>query len=147
MQTSRVARVPGPTANPGPSYQPETPANVGLVTSASPVAVVQAHLQAFSSGDLPAVLATMAPDAEFVTGTTFVDPEEFADFFGWTMRELDPSVQIATVVLDDRTVACQFVESVTLDGERRHLNRAAFYRVDNGVITSAKVYDERVDLS
>jgi hypothetical protein len=32
---------------------------------------------------------------------------------------------------------------VTLDGERRHLNRAAFYSVDGAVITSAKVYDER----
>jgi ketosteroid isomerase-like protein len=118
-------------------------ASVREVTDASPAAVVQAHLEAFSSGDLPAMLATMAPDPVFVTGTSLVDPKEFADFFGWAIRELDPTMRITKIISDERNVACQFIESVTLDGERRHLNRAAFYSVDGAVITSAKVYDER----
>lgn len=105
--------------------------------------VVRAHLTAFSDRDLPAMLATLAPDAVFTTGTTTVDPAEFAEFFGWAMREIDPTMTITGVVADGRDVACQFVEDVTFDGERRHLNRAAFFTVDDGLITSAKVYDER----
>jgi ketosteroid isomerase-like protein len=105
--------------------------------------VVQAHLAAFSAGDLPAMLATMAPDAVFVSGTTLVPPQDFEEFFGWAMREIDPLIEVTNLVQDGRHVACQFVESVTLDGERKHLNRASFYIVDDGVITSAKVYDER----
>lgn len=89
------------------------------------------------------MLATLAPDAVFVTGTTLVAPQDFQEFFGWAMREIDPIMKITNLVVDGRHVACEFVESVTLNGERKQLNRAAFYTVDGGVITSAKVYDER----
>ena len=50
--------------------------------------VVQAHLEAFSAGDLRAMLATMAPDAVFVTGTTLVAPHDFEEFFGRAIRDL-----------------------------------------------------------
>ena len=105
--------------------------------------MVRAHLAAFSSGNLPAMLATMAPDAVFVSGTTLVAPQDFQEFFGWAMREIDPLMTVTNLVESGRHVACEFVESVTLDGERKHLNRAAFYTVDDDLIASAKVYDER----
>lgn len=105
--------------------------------------MVRAHLEAYSSGDLSATLATLAADAVFVTGTTAVAPHEFEEFFGWAIRELDPTMKIANLVVNGRHVACEFVEIVTLDGRRQQLNRAAFYTVDDDVITSAKVYDER----
>jgi ketosteroid isomerase-like protein len=105
--------------------------------------VVGRHLRSFATGDLAGVLETLAEDASFVSGTTVVPPAEFADFFGWAMRELDPAIEITTLVADGDRVACEFVESVTVDGERRRLNRAAFYRVTGGVIIAAKVYDER----
>ena len=89
------------------------------------------------------MLATMAPDAVFVTGTTLVAPHDFEEFFGRAIRDLGPTMKITNVIVDGRRVACQFIESVNLDGQRRHLDRAAFYTVDGGVITSAKVYDER----
>src|SRR6478672_8179626 len=108
-----------------------------------PAAVVRAHLDAFSAGDLDRMLATLAPTAHFVSGTTVVDPSEFSEFFGWAMREISPTVQIDNLLVAGDQVACQFIESVTLDGERRQLNRAAFYRVRDGLITAAKVYDER----
>lgn len=105
--------------------------------------VVRAHLEAFSAGNLPAMLATMAPDAVFVTGRTVVAPRDFEEFFGRAIREMRPSMKITNLIVDGRRVACQFIESVTLDGQRRDLDRAAFYTVDGDVITSAKVYDER----
>ena len=108
-----------------------------------PGAVVRAHLGAFSAGDLDRTLATLAPTAHFVSGTTVVNPSEFPEFFGWAMREISPTMQLDNVLVDGDRVACQFVESVTVGGERRHLNRAAFYRVHDGLITAAKVYDER----
>jgi len=108
-----------------------------------PGAVVRAHLEAFSAGDLDRMLATLAPTAHFQSGSTVVDPAEFAEFFGWAIREILPRMQLDTLLVDGDRVACQFVESVTLDGERKHLNRAAFYRVVDGLITSVHVYDER----
>jgi ketosteroid isomerase-like protein len=106
-------------------------------------AVVRAHLDAFSRGDLDGLLATLAPTALFTSGTTLVDPAEFREFFGWAIREISPAIRIETLVADGDRVACQFVESITRDGARHHLNRAAFYRVADGSITSVKVYDER----
>lgn len=105
--------------------------------------MVRAHPEAFSSGDLTATLATMAPDAVFISGTTLVAPQDFEEFFGWAIREIDPAMNVTGVVVDGRHVACEFVESMTMAGQRQHLNRAAFYTVDDGLITSAKVNDER----
>lgn len=60
------------------------------------------------------------------------------------MRELSPGMDVTTLVVKGRDVACRFVESITVDGERRRrLDRAAFFTVDRGLITSVKVYDER----
>ncbi len=112
----------------------------------SPADVVRAHLDAFSARDLAAMLATMASDATFVTGTTTIPPDEFEEFFGWAMREIEPTVTMTNLVMDDNQVAAEFIESVTIDGVRRHLNRAAFYTIRDHVICNAKVYDEREDL-
>jgi uncharacterized protein len=109
----------------------------------SPGAVVRDHLEAFSVGDLDRMLATLAPAAYFQSGTTVVDPAEFPEFFGWAIRAIAPRMDVGDVLVDGDRVACQFVESVTLDGQRQQLNRAAFYRVADGLITWAKVYDER----
>ena len=116
------------------------------MTARSPGDVVRAHLDAFSDRDLPAMLATMASDATFITGTTLVAPSDFEEFFGWAIREIDPTVTITNLLEHDEQVGCEFVESVTIDGERRNLNRAAFYEIRDDVICSAKVYDEREDL-
>ena len=107
--------------------------------------VVRTHLDAFSAGDLDRMLATLAPSARFVTGKTAVDPVDFPEFFGWAIREISPSMQIENLLVDGDQVACQFVESISVDGDQQHLTRAAFYRVEHGLITSAKVYDERDD--
>ena len=108
-----------------------------------PGAVVRAHLDAFSAWDLQGMLATLAPTAHFVSGATLVAPAEFPEFFGWAIREISPAMQIDNLLVDCDQVACEFIESITLDGKRKHLRRAAFYRVRDGLITSAKVYDER----
>jgi ketosteroid isomerase-like protein len=108
-----------------------------------PGAVVRAHLDAFSAGDLDRMLATLAPRAHFMSGTTVVDPAQFPDFFGSAIRELSPRMHVDDVLVDGDRVACQFIESITADGRRQHLSRAAFYRVADGLITWAKVYDER----
>ncbi len=104
---------------------------------------MRAHLEAFADGDIDRMLATLAPDAFFKSGATVIAPSDFADFFGWAIRELSPTMQIDNILVDCDQVACQIVESVNLEGERRHLNRAAFYRVAGQLIISAIVYDER----
>lgn len=108
-----------------------------------PGRVVRAHLDAFSAGDLARMLATLAPSARFVTGRTAVEPAEFAEFFGWAIREISPRMQIENLLVDGDQVACQFIESITVDGKQQHLSRAAFYRVEDGRIASVHVYDER----
>lgn len=104
--------------------------------------MVRDHLDAFSCGSLDRMLATLAPAAMFVSGGTTVDPAAFSEFFGGAIRELAPRIQIDTLLVDGEQVACQFTESLTMDGERQHLSRAAFYRVCSGLITSVRVYDE-----
>lgn len=114
-------------------------------STSDPAALVRAHLAAFAAGALDALLDTLAPDASFATGATVVPPAEWPEFFGWAMRELDPAVQITSLVAADGVVACEFVESITRDGQREHLTRAAFYRVEGGLITRVQVYDLRDD--
>jgi ketosteroid isomerase-like protein len=97
--------------------------------------VIRAHLGAFNSHDLPALLATMAPDAVFVIGTTLVAPKDFEDFFGWAMREIDPTTKITNLIVYGESVACEFVGSFTLDGLRQHRNRAAFYAMNGDVLS------------
>lgn len=116
---------------------------VGRVTEVDTGVVVRAHLDAFSAGDLTRMLATLAPDAFFRSGTTVVEPHDFPDFFGWAMRELAPRMEILTLVVEGERVAGEFIESVTVAGARQHLHRAAFYRGVDGLITSATVYDQR----
>ncbi len=116
-----------PTAPPAPPYRPEE--------------VVRRHLDAFGRGDLDAMLGTLAPDAQFRTGSTLVPPAEFAEFFGWAIRELHPAMRIEVLITDGDRVACRFVE--TIDG--RDLDRAAFFRVQDGLIFSVDVYDRAED--
>lgn len=78
-----------------------------------------------------------------MTGRTTVDPADFPEFFGWAIREISPNMKIETLLVDGDEVACQFIESITVDDGQQQLSRAAFYRVEDGFITSAKVYDER----
>lgn len=89
------------------------------------------------------MLATLAPEAHFVSGGDVVDPIDFREFFGWAIRALAPTMEVLDVLVDGDRVACQFIETITVDGARQVLSRAAFYRVADGVITDANVYDER----
>ncbi len=52
------------------------------MTSTNAGEVVQDHLDAFSSGDLDRMLATLGSAAMFATGTALVDPAGFSEFFG-----------------------------------------------------------------
>lgn len=103
---------------------------------------MRVHLDAFSAGDLEAMLATLDPTATFTSGGSVVDPSDLPDFFGWAIRELAPTMTVVSLLADGDRAACEFVESLTLDGTRQHLRRA-FYRVVDGLIIEVKVYDER----
>src|ERR1700722_2161252 len=110
------------------------------MSDGNPSDLVIAHLAAFTSGDLTELLATLAADAVFVSGTTLITPSDFAEFFGWAIREIQPRIRLQSVVSEAGNVACQFVETVTVEGQQRQLNRAAFYTVADGLISSVKVY-------
>ena len=124
-----------------PSLSVDTPAATAPVSPPRPEEVVRRHLDAFGRGDLKDMLCTLAPDATFRTGSTLVPPAEFADFFGWAMRELRPTMRIESLLTDADRVACRFIE--TIDG--RDLDRAAFFSVRDGLITAADVYDRAQD--
>ena len=125
-----------------PSLSVDTPAATAPAPPDRPEEVVRRHLEAFGRGDLDDMLSTLAPDATFRTGSTLVPPNEFAEFLGWAMRELHPAMRIESLLTDADRVACRFIE--TIDG--RDLYRAAFFRVHDGLITSADVYDRAEDL-
>jgi uncharacterized protein len=110
---------------------------------ASAVAVVREHVDAFNAHSTERLLAGFAPDAVWVTGTDVTHGRDgLADLFDDWLWGLRPSLAVITLVAADRHVAAELVEELTVDDERRAMNIAVFFVVDQGRITSAKVYRE-----
>lgn len=113
------------------------------MTEAQAVSAVQEHLAAFNGHDTPRLLAGLADDAIWITGQDVVrgttSLEELFDDWLWT---LDPSLTVETLMSDGHHVAAQLTEELTVDGTRRRMSIAAFFVVDAGRITRAKIYRE-----
>src|SRR5213080_1824407 len=108
-----------------------------------PAAAIHAHVDAFNKKDLEALLAGFAEDAAWITGSTSVrGRDELAALFGDAMTGLLPSLHIQNLLVDDGQVACQLTETLTHDAVEKTFSIAGFYRLRDGLITSAKIYRE-----
>jgi ketosteroid isomerase-like protein len=106
-------------------------------------AAVRAHIRAFNERDLAALTAGFTQDAHWVTGSTEVrGREQLAEFFGAAMTGLLPTLTVHELLVDGDRAACRMTESLTLDGVPRSFAIAGFFRLRDGLISSAKIYRE-----
>jgi hypothetical protein len=107
--------------------------------------VVEEHLAAFNAHDTDRMLAGFAADAVWATGRDVMrGTAELADLFDASLWELAPSLETITMIADDRAVAAELHERITVDGEQRGYRIAAFFAITGATITAAKVYREGV---
>ncbi|MBR7833331.1 nuclear transport factor 2 family protein [Actinospica durhamensis] len=106
-------------------------------------AAVREHVEAFNDGDLERLMAGFAEDALWITGETVVRGlGELRSFFGGAIDGLRPNLAVENLVAQDCRAACQMTETLLFEQEQRSYSIAAFFRLRDGLITSAKVYRE-----
>lgn len=99
------------------------------------------HVDAFNAHDTDRLLATVHPAVLWTTGTDVfrgadrLRDEVFDDAF-WALW---PSLRVQTLVVDGDSAAAVLTERITVDGEERSYDIAAFFTVALGVITSVRV--------
>ncbi|HEX5548272.1 MAG TPA: nuclear transport factor 2 family protein [Ktedonobacterales bacterium] len=103
---------------------------------------IRDHITTFNAQDLHSLLTGLAEDAVWQTGQhTFCGRDELAALFSEAFRTIAPELTIRSMLIDQNRVACELLETMTIEGAAREDFIAGFYCVDaNGVITSAKIY-------
>lgn len=112
-------------------------------TESATLAAVREHLAAFNAHSTARLLAGFTDDAVWVTGQDVTRGRDgLAELFDDWLWSLDPSLTVRTLITDGPHAAAELVEEFTVDGEPRRENIAVFFRIDGGLISSAKVYRE-----
>ncbi|QRP44576.1 nuclear transport factor 2 family protein [Amycolatopsis sp. FDAARGOS 1241] len=105
--------------------------------------LLRRHVAAFNDRDVEALLAGFTDDAGWITGTTVARGRAgLRELFESAVTRLLPTLTIDTVVADGDVVAAELTERLTHEGEDRTFAIAAFYRLRDGRIASAKIYRE-----
>lgn len=105
--------------------------------------LIRAHIEAFNTRDLDAVMAGFADDAVWITGKTTVRGRvELAGLFAGAMDGLQPTLTIQDLIVGNGRAAAQLVEVFTLEGVTHTDHIAGFYVIEDGYIVSAKIYRE-----
>jgi uncharacterized protein len=105
--------------------------------------LIKAHVEAFNTRDLDALMAGFADDAVWITGRTTVRGRvELAELFAGAMDGLLPTLTIQDLIVGNGRAAAQLVEVYTHEGAEHTDNIAGFYVIKDGRITSAKIYRE-----
>ena len=105
--------------------------------------LVEEHIAAFNAHDTGRLLRGLSDDAHWVTGQdAFRGKDALAGLFDAGLWELDPSLEVRTVIAHDEAAAAELMEELTHDGEVRRFPIAVFFRFADGLITHATVYRE-----
>lgn len=105
--------------------------------------LIKAHVEAFNTRDLDALMAGFADDAVWITGTTTVRGRaELAELFAGAMGGLLPTLTLQDLIVGNGRAAAQLVEVFTHEGVEHTDNIAGFYVIEDKRITSAKIYRE-----
>ena len=111
--------------------------------SGDPAALVRAHIEAFNTRDLDALMAGLSEDASWVTGTDRLrGSAALEQLFAAAFAEISPRLHIESLLVQSNRVVCELREDYTIDGVERTDHIAAFYRVEAGLIAAVKVYRE-----
>lgn len=105
--------------------------------------VVDEHLAAFNAHDTQRLLAGFAEDAVWATGQDVLRGRQaLAELFDEGLWQLAPALTTLAIVADERRVAIELHERITVANEERAFDIAAFFTVSAGLIRTAKVYRE-----
>lgn len=106
-------------------------------------ALVTDHVEAFNAHDRQRLLAGLAPDVAWSTGTdTFRGTQALAEIFDDGLWAMQPSLTVVDLLVDEDRAAAQMVEVLTVEGRQRRFMIACFLEVRAGRIQRAKVYRE-----
>lgn len=106
-------------------------------------ALVLAHISAFNNRDLARLLDGLDDEAVWMTGSDrVVGREHLQAFFAEAFAELTPRLEILNLIEGERNAACELRETYRVDGVEHTASIAAFYSIQDGRITRAKVYQE-----
>ena len=105
--------------------------------------LVRAHIDAFNRGDLPALLAGLAEDVIWRTGTdVFQGRRAVHDFLADAVAGLGPQLHIRGLISEPGRTACELYETYEYVGETREGHLAAFFEFAGPLIRRVKVYHE-----
>jgi uncharacterized protein len=114
-----------------------------MVDRGSVGALVLAHISAFNDRDLVRLLDGLDDAAVWTTGSDrLVGREQLQPFFAEAFAELNPRLEILSLIEGERNAACELRETYRVDGVKHTASIAAFYSFQDGRITRAKVYHE-----
>jgi uncharacterized protein len=101
------------------------------------------HVAAFNAHDTARLLAGFTPGAIWITGTDrFAGTAELETVFDDWLWGLAPQLRVDALVADEDRGAAQLHETLTVDGDVREFDIAAFFEFDGGLISRAKIYRE-----
>ncbi|WGW13595.1 nuclear transport factor 2 family protein [Saxibacter everestensis] len=112
--------------------------------TASTRGVVEAHIKAFNDHDLNAMMQCFTEDALWITGRdAFSGAREIEELFSNAFSGLTPHLSVNSFISDNETLAAaELTEEIVLDGKTKTFAIAGFYRIENGKLSSAKIYRE-----
>jgi ketosteroid isomerase-like protein len=106
--------------------------------------IVRASVEAYNRHDLDGCMALLAPDATWELvgmGGQILTPEELRIAF-WQYILRDVHVEIRNLTVMGSSVAAEFVQSYTDDGDQRRLSApiACFYEIRDDLIVRVRHY-------
>ena len=105
--------------------------------------VVDDHIAAFNAHDTERLLAGLAPDAVWNTGSdTLAGRTALADLFDDWLWSTSPALTLVSVVVEGDRAAAQLRETMTVDGTQHEFPIAVFFDISDGLISRATVYRE-----
>ena len=106
-------------------------------------AAVLEHLAAFNAHDSARLLAGLAPEVVWRTGTDrFAGRAALAAIFDDGLWRREPRLEVRSVIGDGPDVAAELEERLEFEGAERVFAIAVFLTVRDGLITHATVYRE-----
>lgn len=105
--------------------------------------LVGAHIDAFNQRDMSALVAGLANDVVWATGTdSFRGRAAVREMLADAIDGLLPRLEVAAVIADRSRAACELVETYVHEGVEHRASIAVFFDFGGVLIERVKVYRE-----
>ncbi|MBV8948140.1 MAG: nuclear transport factor 2 family protein [Solirubrobacterales bacterium] len=106
------------------------------------IELVEAHVGAFNAGEVGRVLAGLATDVVWQTGSDeFVGLDDVERLLRGAAG-LFPALEIKRVLVDGQRAAVEMIERYLHEGQAREVAIAVFFSFEGGLISRVKVFRE-----